>query len=511
MSDCPTRFYPTQWSPLRFGVSLGLILLGLTGCTTVGPNFHSPAAPAVDHYTQHPLPQHTSATPGIDQGAAQRYLKNQTIPLAWWHIFQNPALNTLVAEGISNSPTLAAAEAKFRQAQQTFAAQAGATENPQVNGKLTAQHQGINNAAFGQPGGKRSFELYNAGLTVSYNLDLFGANRRALEALAAQTDYQHYQLRAAQLTLAGNIVVQAITQAMLNEQIATTQSIIQAQQDQLNLVRQRLKLGAATRSDELTLQTQIQQTRATLPPLKTKRAQANHLLATLTGQAPGAAPIPSFTLADFTLPATLPVVIPSRWVKARPDIQASEALLHAASAQYGVAISNMYPQINLSANLGSQSITPEKLFTPSSLIWSLIGGLTQPLFNGGLQAGADAAHEALSAAAANYQQTVLDGLRNVADVLQATANDADTLAAQAAAEQSAQASLTLVEQQLKLGAANYLQLLIAQQQAAQTRLLSLAARAQRLTDTAALYQAMGGGTAEYLKSSRPSSTTQPTH
>ncbi|WP_322627972.1 efflux transporter outer membrane subunit [Halothiobacillus sp.] len=493
MRDCPARFH-SMWVPLRSALPLGFILLGLTGCATVGPNFRSPEAPAVDRYTHARLPDHTRATPNMPQGDSQHYVASKQAPVEWWQMFHNAPLNALVAQGLNTSPTLAAAEAKFRQAQQTFAAQSGSTELPQVNGKLSAQSQGINNSAFGQPGGKRSFELYNAGLTVSYNLDLFGANRRALEALAAQTDYQHYALNAARLTLAGNIVIQAITQAMLNEQISTTQAIIHAQQDQLDLVRQRLKLGAATRGDELTLQTQIQQTRATLPPLNTKRSQANHLLATLTGQMPGAANIPQFTLADFTLPASVPVVVPSEWVRARPDIQASEALLHAATAQYGVAVADLYPQINLSGTLGSQSISPQKLFTPDSLIWSLLSGLTQPIFNGGLKAGKDAAHEALSAAAANYQQTVLDGLRNVADVLQASANDADTLAAQAAAEQSARESLSLVEQQLKLGSANYLQLLIAQQQAAQTRLLTLAARAQRLTDTVALYQAMGGGT-----------------
>lgn len=493
MRDCPARL-PLARRPFRSALPIGLILFGLTGCSAVGPDFHSPAAPSVDRYTNTPLPPQSLTTAEMPQGAGQHYMASRQATPEWWRLFHNAALNGLIARGLNNSPTLAAAEAKFRQAQQTFAAQSGATELPQVNGKLTAQSQGINNAAFGQRGGKRSFELYNAGLTVSYNLDLFGANRRALEALAAQTDYQRFTLEAARLALAGNIAIQAITQAMLNEQIATTQAIIQSQQDQLNLVRQRIALGAATRSDALSLQTQIQQTRATLPPLRTKRSQADHLLATLTGQMPGSASMPQFTLADFTLPPTVPVVVPSEWVRSRPDIQASEALLHAASAQYGVAVSNLYPQINLSGALSSQSISPENLFRPDSLIWSLISGLTQPIFNGGLKAGANAAHEAMSAAAANYQQTVLDGLRNVADVLRASMNDADALAAQAAAEQSAQASLSLVEQQLKLGSANYLQLLIAQQQVAQTRLLTLTARAQRLSDTVALYQAMGGGT-----------------
>jgi NodT family efflux transporter outer membrane factor (OMF) lipoprotein len=283
-----------------------------------------------------------------------------------------------------------------------------------------------------------------------------------------------------------------MTQAMLNDQIATTKSIISNQEEQLKLVRSRLELGAATQSDVLTLQTQLDQTRATLPPLILKRDQSNNLLATLIGQPPSTV-MPVFSLDDFTLPAELPVVVPSEWVASRPDIQASTALLHEASAQYGVAISNMYPQINLSATLGSQALTPARLFDANSVIWSLIAGLTQPLFDAGLKAGTNAAKAALSAAAANYQQTVLTGLRNTADTLRATAIDADTLNAQAAAERSAQASLDLTQQQMKLGAVNALQLLTAQQQVAQTRLLTLAARTQRLTDSVALYQAMGGG------------------
>ncbi|OZB83728.1 MAG: RND transporter, partial [Halothiobacillus sp. 13-55-253] len=181
-----------------------------------------------------------------------------------------------------------------------------------------------------------------------------------------------------------------------------------------------------------------------------------------------------------------------QWVASRPDIQASTALLHQASAQYGVAVSNLYPQINLSATVGSQGLTPASLFDANSIIWSLIAGLTQPIFNAGLESGAKAAKASLSAAAANYQQTVLNGLRNTADALRATAIDADTLNAQAAAERSAQASLDLTQQQMKLGAINSLQLLTAQQQVAQTQLLTLAARSQRLTDSVALYQAMGG-------------------
>lgn len=475
---------------LKLGTLLSLTMLA--GCSAVGPDFVSPAAPDIPGYTAQTLPKNTQATTGIRQGEAQSFKRESLSQGAWWKAFNSNKLNKLIEQGMAASPTLAAAEAKLEQARQTYAAQSGSTEVPQVNGKLSGQKQKTNNSGIGQEGNGHVFGLYNASVTVSYNLDLFGANRRALEALAAQTDYQKFQLDAARLTLAGNIAVEAMTQAMLNDQITTTESIISNQEEQLKLVRSRLELGAATQSDVLTLQTQLDQTRATLPPLILKRDQSNNLLATLIGQPPSTV-MPVFSLDDFTLPAELPVVVPSEWVASRPDIQASTALLHEASAQYGVAISNMYPQINLSATLGSQALTPARLFDANSVIWSLIAGLTQPLFDAGLKAGTNAAKAALSAAAANYQQTVLTGLRNTADVLRATTIDADTLNAQAAAERSAQASLDLTEQQMKLGAINAQQLLTAQQQVSQARLLTLAARTQRLTDSVALYQAMGGG------------------
>ncbi len=482
---------PRRAWPLH-ALSVALIL-GLSGCAAVGPNFSAPAAPKAEHYTPQALPAQTQATAGTAQGQSQTFSPNPVSGF-WWQSFNNPALDALITQALQNSPSLTAAQARLEQARKAYQAQAGATQLPQVNGSFTGQEQGSNNSQMGQEGGKRQFALYHAGLSVSYNLDLFGGNRRTLEALAAQADYQHYELAAARLSLAGNIAVQAMTQAMLNDQIHTTQAILADQDRQIELMSAKLALGAATRADVLSLKTQRAQTAATLPPLQFKRAQTDHLLASLTGQLPANAAIPQFSLDQFTLPATLPVVVPSAWVAARPDIAAANSLLHVASAQYGVALSNLYPQINLSATLGSQALTPAALFNADSIIWSLISGITQPLFNVGLKAGAEGAKAALSEAAANYQQAVLDGLRNTADALRAVEIDAHTLNAQVAAQSAAQDSLALTEQQLKLGSATALQLLTAQQQVQQTRLLTLAARMQRLTDSVALYQAMGSTT-----------------
>lgn len=477
----------------RRALWLSLCVWTLAGCTTVGPDFKTPAAPAVSGYTRQELPTQIASAPG-PLGGGQRLVQAQSVPADWWTRFGSSKLDSVVAQALQSSPTVAAAEATLRQAQQIYAAQAGSTLYPTVNAKLGASRNQTNPSRFGQSKGSQNiYSLYNASVEVNYNLDLFGGNRRALEALAAQADYQRLQLEGARLTLAANVATAAFTQAQLGAQIQATEAIVKAQQDQLDIARKRFELGAAPKSDVLTLQTQVEQTRASIPPLRNRREQTDHLLAVLIGQAPGAADIPRFTLADFTLPGTLPMVVPSELVRQRSDIQASTALLHAATAQYGVAASNLYPQINLSASLGTQALTTGALFGPGSMVWALAGELAQPLFNAGLKAGANAAEASLQAAGANYRQTVLQALRNVADALRALDNDAQTLQAQAAADVSAQESLGLVEQQYRLGAASYLQLLTAQQQAQQTRIGLISAQAQRLADSAALYQAMGGG------------------
>jgi NodT family efflux transporter outer membrane factor (OMF) lipoprotein len=465
----------------------------LSACVSVGPNFRSPQTPSTVSYTRTRLPVRTSSAPGA-LGAAQELVPAQTVAGDWWKSFGSSPLNTLVERALRNNPTLAAAEATLRQAREVYAAQAGGTRLPTVGARLGATRSQINPSSFGQSGGTETlFTLYNAGISVNYNLDLFGANRRALEALAAQADYERYQFDAARLSVAANVVTTAFSRAQLAAQIDATQAILKAQQSQVEIAQKRFQLGATSRTDVLALQAQMEQTRASLPQLRNRLEQADHLLAVLAGQEPGAADIPRFSLADFTLPTRLPTIVPSEVLRQRPDIQASTALLHVATAKYGVAVSELYPQINLSGSLGTQALTTEALFGPGSTVWSLAGQLAQPLFNGGLKAARNAARANLQAAGANYRQTVLQALRNVADTLRQLENDADVMQAEAAADAASQESLRLVQQQYKLGAASYLQLLTAQQQAQQTRIGLIAAQRARLADSAALYEAMGGG------------------
>jgi NodT family efflux transporter outer membrane factor (OMF) lipoprotein len=472
-------------------IMTGLVAAGLTGCAA-GPDFQRPAAPDATRYTSTSMADRT-ASASTRFGEAQRLVEGLPIETQWWRGLGSSELDGLINEAFQVSPTLATVSAKLRQAQELHDAHAGSTEYPHVDALLGAQRQQMSPSSQGLSGDTRQFSLYNSSVGVHYNLDLAGGNRRALEALAARADYRRFELNAAHLTLAGNTATAAITRARLAAQLEATSTIVLAQDEQLRLAHERVRIGQASPDELLSLQAQAEQTRAELPALRKQLLQTEHLLAVLVGRAPGAGGIPAFTLADFTLPVELPLVVPSELVRRRPDIQAAEALLHAANADYGVAVAKLYPQINLSANLGSQALTTGALFGGGSAVWSLVAQLTQPLFDPGLPAEKRAALAAFDAAAANYQSVVLESMRNVADTLRGVESDAQTLTALAAADAAAQASVQSVERQYRLGAASYLELLIAQQQAQQIRVNMVAAQAQRLVDSVALYQALGGG------------------
>lgn len=461
----------------------------LAGCAA-GPDFVRPAAPDVPAYTAAPLPQATAAA-DTPLGQSQRFTQVATVETAWWRAFGSPRLDALVDQALGASPTLAAAEARMRQAQETQAAQAGSTRYPTVQAGAGAQRQQTSGST-AAPAVSGTFTQYDAGLDIRYRLDVSGGDRRALEALAARTHHRRFELEGAQLTLAGSIVATAVRQARLAGQIGVTEEILKAQEDQLTLTRERLRLGNVAHRELMPLIAQLEQTRAGLSSLRKQHDQTGHLLAVLAGRAPGAGGLPRFTLDDFMLPPELPYVLPSELVRRRPDIRAAEALLQAANAEYGVAVAALYPRIDLSASLGSQALSAGALFGGGSAAWGLVAQLTQPLFDAGLPARKRASLAAFDAAAGNYRSVVLESLREVADLLRAAEHDARALKSLAAASEAAQGSFEAVQSRYRLGAATYVELVIAYQQWQQTRLELVSSQSQRLLDTAALYQASGG-------------------
>jgi NodT family efflux transporter outer membrane factor (OMF) lipoprotein len=467
-----------------------LAATALAGCM-VGPNFQPPAAPAVKGYTASPLPPRTVSAP-TSGGTAQRFAFSRKLSSQWWTLFRSSDLDALIHQGLKENPSLEAARAALSEARENLAAAGGALLYPGVDGSLQAMRERVSGATGGGSGNQ--FNLFDASVKVSYNLDLFGGVRRQLEGLGAQVDYQRYEFQAAYLTLTANLATTAIREASLKAQIGATRDILAAEQKQLTLVQRQFELGAVPRASVLAQQSQLAQDRAKLPPLEKQLAFTRHALAALAGRLPGDGGLPSFELDTLHLPQVLPVSLPSALVRQRPDIRASEALLHQASAAVGVATANLYPKVTLSGGFGVESTTAGDLFKGQDVIWNLGAGMLQPIFHGGeLKAKRRAAIAAYRQAAARYRLTVLQAFQNVADVLRALDTDARALRAQTDAETAAKNNLDLTQKQFELGAVSYLSLLVAQRDYLQARIGLVAAREQRYADTVALFQSLGGG------------------
>jgi len=474
-------------------LALVLVLAGLPGCA-VGPDFKKPSSPQTQAYTATPLPS-TTATAAVAGGEAQRFVQGDEISAQWWALFKNEALNRLIGQALNDSPNLAAAQAALREAAENRRAQAGVLW-PSLDANFSATREKFTGASFGAPAlGSSIFTLYNASVNVSYNLDIFGGSRRAIEESQAQLNYERFLLEGAHLTLTSNIVTAAVLQASLRAQIRATGEIIAAEEEEVKLLARRLELGGAARPELLAQQAQLAQSRTTLPPLEKQLAQSRHLLAVLVGKFPSeAAQLPEFELAELQLPLELPVSLPSELVRQRPDVLASEELLHAASAQVGVARANQFPKLTLTGSYGPQATAFSDLFSSGATVWSLGAGILQPIFHGGeLSAKHRAAVAAYDQAGAQYRLTVLQAFQNVADVLRALELDAQGLKAQADAEKAARDSLDITRKQYAYGAVNYLFLLDAERQYRQARITLAQAQAARFADTAALFQALGGG------------------
>lgn len=481
-----------HWRPAALGLA---VALAVSSCA-VGPNFHEPDPPAIADasrpYGESALPASTASAPG-PTGVAQSFATGQDIPADWWQVFHSDALDQLIREALAHSPTLASAQAALRAARENVAAEYGSTQLPSVSAQFSAERLKEASSLQGVPAGT-TFNVFTAQLNVAYTVDVFGANQRELEALRAAVDYQQYQVQAAYVSLTANVVVAAVQEASLRAQLQATRDVVEAERKSLDVIRKQVELGAAARGAILQQQTLVAQAEATIPALEKSLSTTRHQLAALAGRLPGDGGLPTFDLASLQLPTTLPVTVPSQLVRQRPDIRASEALLHEASAQVGVATAALYPQFSLSGSLERQSLKLDKLFSTGTTGWTLMGGILQPIFNGGaLRAKERAAYAAFDQAQWQYRQTVLVAFQNVADALRAVESDARALATQAEAEQLARESLDLVTRQYRLGAVSYLASLDAQRTWLQTRVALAQAQAARFSDTAALIEALGGG------------------
>jgi NodT family efflux transporter outer membrane factor (OMF) lipoprotein len=473
-----------------------VLLSSIVASCAVGPDFKRPASPDAGGYVAGSLPDKTTTAPGVG-GSEQTFAPGAQIPAQWWTLFHSEDLNRLIELSLKNSPTLAAAQASLRQAQQNLIAERDSLLWPAATANAGATRQRLSPEVEGIPASIASQTLltvYNASVNASYAPDVFGLARRQIEGVRAARDVQANELQATFLTLTANIVTTAVQEALLRGQLEATRDMVDADEKELTLTQRQLQIGAVARSVMLALETQVKQTLATIPPLELALAQSRHRLAVLCGKPPNSTDLPQFTLASFQLPAQLPISLSSELVHQRPDILVAEAQLHQASAAVGVATANMYPQLSITASYGFESLTTGTLFNNAAKVWSVGGSLLQPLFLGGqLAAQRRAAVAAYDSSAAQYRETVLQAFENVADTLRALELDAATLAAQADAESAARENLDLSTRQFEIGAISHLGLLDAQRSYALARISLIAAQAARFADTAALFQAMGGG------------------
>jgi NodT family efflux transporter outer membrane factor (OMF) lipoprotein len=488
---------------MRAATSL-LALVFLVGCN-VGPKYQPPTAPSITNYTPQPQPAQTTASTGA-AGTAQHFDASSTIPAAWWTLFHSPELNNMMQQALAESPTLAQAAARLREAEEEVNARTGATKYPTVTGNASVEREQENLAAYGIPFPNPSpFTLLNGSVAVSYALDIFGANRRAIEGLKAERDYQSWQLEGARLMLAGNVVSAAIRQAEIRKQIEVTKQLLAIDERELAITEARNHAGGASDAEVESRKSAVTETEAAIPPLEAELDVVDHQLAMLMGKSPAEVQIPALSLDALHLPEDLPVSLPSELVRQRPDIRAAEALLHQASAQVGVATANLYPQIVLSANGGGTGTS----FVSGGDIWNVASSLAQPIYNGGaLRAEKRKAEAAFEEAQSVYRQTVLQAFGQVADTLTSIEHDAQTLKARSDAVAEADVSYRIAQGRSQAGGISELALLEAQRQQLQAELDCTAAAASRFADSATLFEALGGGWWNAASASTPGQNAQ---
>ena len=461
----------------------------VSGCT-VGPDFLTPPPPAVDKY----LPDQRPAREGRG-GPAAGLVWGADVSAQWWRHFGSPELNRLIEAGIAQNADLQTAEAALRVAQTNVVIQRGALF-PVVGLGFNSSSQRVASQTLSAPtsSGDYLYSLHTGQVNVAFSPDIWGGTRRQIESAEAQARAAAFQREAAYLSLTANIALAAVQEASLRGQISATTRIINAQEQLLGILRRQNSAGQIALPDVVAQETAVAQAKLLLPPLERQLGQQRNLLAVLTGRFPGEGVKGSFTLRSFHLPRKIPLSLPADLVRNRPDIRVAEENLHAANALIGTAIANRLPQITLSANAGSSADSLGRLFSPGTGFWTIAGNAAQTIFDAGtLAARQQSAEEFTAQTASQYRATVLMAFQNVADTLRALQSDARALNAAIAAEGAASRNLDLMRKQVEAGQISLPLLLSAQQAYLQTALARVQADAQRIADTVALFQALGGG------------------
>ncbi|MGO9255677.1 MAG: efflux transporter outer membrane subunit [Bryobacteraceae bacterium] len=461
------------------------------GCV-VGPNFKQPAPPQVPGYTPK-TPTATTGTPDVAGGEAQTFVEGRDIPGDWWTLFHCKALDDLIERSLKANPDLKAAQAALTVARENTLAQRG-YYYPSVSAGFSASRARTSSEVSPfTASGNLTYSLFTPSVGVSFVPDVFGLNKRTVESLKAQEQQARFALAATHITLSSNIAAAAIQEASLRGQIDATRELIGIATQMLEILRSRNVRGYASQLDVAAQESQLAQVAATMPPLLKQLAQQRDLLAALSGGFPNQEMPETFELASLQLPKELPLSVPSQLVEQRPDVRQAEENLHSASALIGVAHANRLPSFALTADTGTMALIFTHFFSKGGF-WDSAAGLSQPVYQGGTLVHRErAAIAAYTQADEQYRSTVVTAFQNVADTLHAIRQDADGLKAASAAKDASAVTLDLTKKQLDGGYANYLALLTAEQAYQQAVINLVQAQSNRYADTAALFQALGGG------------------
>jgi len=481
----------------KLNLLIGFIL-SLAGCA-LGPDFKKPDPPKVTSFTETPVAEKLSTAPTIG-GAEQNIVIGVDIPAEWWTLYHSPELNEMITRAIKRNPNLGAADATLRVALENANAQFGSLLLPSISGNAFANRQQINSSSYGlatdgiSSPGPSIYNVYNTSVNLSYTLDFFGRNRRAVESAVAKAEIQQFILEGTYLSLTANVVTTAIKEAATRAQYESNNEIFLAQKNLADVIEKQLEIGTASRVALSSQRALAASSKLDLLNIEKSLAFTRNQLAVYVGDFPGDSAIAKFDLSKLKLPENIPLSIPSELVRQRPDIRAAEAYMKSTNALVGVATANLLPQITLTSSIGSQALTTGALFSANSAVWSIGGGLLQPIFQGGAllaqRRGAIAQYES---AVFQYQSTVLTAFQEVANALQALDLDAQALQAASVAERNSHAYWKIVEQQYQLGTSSYLDVLVAQNQYQKNKFALIQAQANRFSNTAALFVALGGG------------------
>lgn len=453
----------------------------LGGCV-VGPNYTPPLAAALAvpaDYTIH-------IAPGAPIDLAN-----------WWQQFNDPLLTDLIARATTGNLDIAVSEARLRQARESLV-QAKASLLPTVTGSASETHTAeyTKTAVVGgipQLGGNYAFDTLSLGADASWQADIFGGNRRSVEASRASAGSAQFQLIGVRTSVAGEVASNYIAARLAQARLAIARDTLRTQDDNLDIAGWRVQAGLASSLDEEQARAQRAQTAATIPQFDTDFTSAVNRLGVLTGQAPGA------LRAALEVPGAIPrgpdgvaVGIPADTLRQRPDVRAAERDLATATAQIGVAQAQLYPALTITGNLATEG---SKFSGLTDLITSsLFAGLSQTIFDGGrLRSEVRAARANTDAAFATYKSTVLTGLEDVENGMQAVDSAKRQQVELAIARDASNNAAIFARSQYRTGLTDFVTLLQSEQSLLSARDALASSEASQATALVQLYLALGGG------------------